>query len=453
MNIAGSSPIAFIQRPTDTSLALQLNQRIAAEVLQISGDRILLALEGTRVVARLTSQDQSSKLSERKQAQFIVKGYSEQTLNLQLISAEGAGEGISDSQGTSDLVPNLLRNLGLPTDEATVNIARALLKNRLPVNAALIKELQEALDGLGAWGQGDAQKAASLRAAGLPLSPGILTLAQAAFPDLAQAIERLRRKLESLPKTLDHPRLMGELRSTLGLFDALTVQGSDTSYELTMQIRAFLETIGRTIEGDLAKIIKDGLDTYQSERTGPGFLELALLRQRLAKNGERVFAKDIDRFLDNIRNLQLTHAEPDYETEKGEWLRLEVPLNLGVGDASDGSLHTAFLRVAYRQDKEKNKRLIDPERTRLVLDIKLAPGELITVDLSLVGKQVGALVTTSNVELKALAEELLPEFESGLSLSGFSLQTSKVQVFTPGAEFIEPTLGAKMGTGELNLRA
>ena len=54
MNVAGSSPIAFIQRPTDTSLALQMNQRIAAEVLQISGDRVLLALEGSRVVARTT---------------------------------------------------------------------------------------------------------------------------------------------------------------------------------------------------------------------------------------------------------------------------------------------------------------------------------------------------------------------------------------------------------------
>ena len=70
--------------------------------------------------------------------------------NLQLVSAGGAEEGAA-AQGTADLVPNLLRNLGLPTDEATVNIARALLKNRLPVNAAMIEELQTALDELGAW--------------------------------------------------------------------------------------------------------------------------------------------------------------------------------------------------------------------------------------------------------------------------------------------------------------
>ena len=67
-----------------------------------------------------------------------------------------------------------------------------------------------------------------------------------------------------------------------------------------------------------------------------------------------------------------------------------------------------------------------PER-RLVFDIKLAPGELVTVDLSLVGKQVGALVTTSTAELKSLAEALLPEFEAGLARSGFALQTTKVQ--------------------------
>jgi len=128
-------------------------------------------------------------------------------------------------------------------------------------------------------------------------------------------------------------------------------------------------------------------------------------------------------------------------------------LQLGMGDAAGGSLHTAFLRVAYRQDKEKNERLIDPERTRLVLDIKLAPGELVTVDLSLVGKQVGALVTTSNATLGGLAEELLPEFEAGLSLSGFSLQTSKVQVAAPEAEYLPSDFGENLGTGELNLKA
>jgi hypothetical protein len=453
MNVAGSSPIAFIQRPTDTSLALQMNQRIAAEVLQISGDRVLLALEGSRVVARLTSHDQAGKLSERKQAQFIVRGYSDQTLNLQLVSASGVEDGAAAAQEISDLVPSLLRNLGLPTDEATVNIARALLKNRLPVNAALIKELQTALDGLGAWSGGDAQKAASLRAAGLPLSPGILTLAQAAFPDLAKALDRLRRKLESLPKTLQNPRLMGELSSTLGLFDGLTVQGSETAYEMVAEFRTFLQTIGRTIEGDLAKILRDGLDVYQSERGGPGFLELALLRQRLAKNGEHTFAKDVDQFLDNIRHLQLTHAEPEFETEKGQWLRLEIPLNLGLGDSPVASLHTAYLRVAYRRDREKNQRYIDPEHTRLVLDIKLAPGEMVTVDLSLVGKQVGALVTTSTSELKALAEALLPELKAGLARSGFSLQTSKVQTGPLEGDLESMDAGGQLGTGELNLKA
>ena len=52
-NFNSSSSVTPSQRSDDFALVLKLNQRVTAEVLQVNGNNVILAIEGMRVVARL----------------------------------------------------------------------------------------------------------------------------------------------------------------------------------------------------------------------------------------------------------------------------------------------------------------------------------------------------------------------------------------------------------------
>src|SRR4030042_5879604 len=85
MEIASAQAASLVARPEASTLGLQLNQRFAAEVLNVSGDQVTLMLEGTPFVARLTSADQASALQNQRIANFVVRENTGTLVPLQLI--------------------------------------------------------------------------------------------------------------------------------------------------------------------------------------------------------------------------------------------------------------------------------------------------------------------------------------------------------------------------------
>jgi hypothetical protein len=123
---------------------------------------------------------------------------------------------------------------------------------------------------------------------------------------------------------------------------------------------------------------------------------------------------------------KLVNSEPESVPVKGQWLRLDLPL---AANSTPRENHIAQLRIAYRPDEEEGGRaVIDPARTRLVLQIDLDEAGTIQVDLSMANHRIGAQVTTTNEGLRSLAESELPSLATGLERLGYSLQAARCEV-------------------------
>lgn len=430
----GPPPVANPPQPAEAALTLRLNQRLIAEVLQVAADHVVLALEGVRVVARLTSPEQAAVLAEHQTAQFIVRDFAEQTLTLQLANPAPTPPAPAPTAGSPDLVSALLEQNGLPVNESNTRIAQALVANGLPVTPELVGELASALGDVPGWGQAEAQTAAALKAAGLPLTGGSIALANAEpapLPGLrSQLIARIESLLqlpaaEGLP-----PRLTQLARGALETLRQMGVEWADAPTDIAGQLRAATVVLGRSVEHELAALTERG----QSPRdlaSGPGLLSLAQLRgevesaQRAARAAPslRELAAGLDRFLDSTRLMHLVNVAPDRALAGGHWLSLNLPLGNGAGQPHAGA--TAHLRVAYRPGGESDA--VDPAYTRLVIQVELEGEQALAVDLSVVERQISARVTASSAELRERAEAEMPELDAGLRHLGFEMKTARYE--------------------------
>jgi hypothetical protein len=259
MEIASAQAASLVARPEASTLGLQINQRFAAEVLNVSGDQVTLMLEGTPFVARLTSADQASALQNQRVASFVVRENTGTLVQLQLLprAATAPDMPVETARQVSNLVPNLLRLSNIPVNEANTYIAEALLKQGLPINAETMQDLRSALSVVPGWGQAAANQAAMLKAAGLPLTPETLMMAlsQSNFAALTEMINKLRGRLEQAAK--DNPQKAVQLTEMLAVLNKMTVEWNGENANLVDQLRQALANLGRPIEGELARFLQD----------------------------------------------------------------------------------------------------------------------------------------------------------------------------------------------------
>jgi hypothetical protein len=431
--LLGPQPVTALQRPDEASLAFRLNQRLTAQVLQIATDHVALALEGVRVVARLTSPEQAAMLAERRTAQFIVRGLSDNVLTLQVADVQ-SGESAAPLASPPNPISELLKQVGLPVNEANELIARALIDHGLPVTPELAAELGQALAGLKQspegdlrWGQAEAQTAAALKAAGLPLSPESLALAGSHPAPLAESLLSLRAQLSSLSTTPLPARLSELVQNALRVLDQLNVDWGAPAPVIAAQLREAVATLGRSLERDLAALPSgDALLTAQK-----GLLALAQLRGEIAAHltpETKPLLGALDRFLDATRLTHFNNIAPERPLAPagGHWLTMTLPLSHPTPGPDHAAAH---LRVAYRA--EGGAEAIDPAHTRLVLQVDLDEGQTLEVDLSVVERQIGAWVTASDGDLRDAAEAELPGLEAGLQKLGFALKTARCAVGRP----------------------
>jgi hypothetical protein len=423
MNITGPPVVGNAQRPDEAGLALRLNQRVTAEVLQVSGENVTLAIQGVRVVARLTSSDQAASLTEQKVASFLIKDLTDGIVSLQII-----GKGNEGQQATAvnprDLAGSLLQEKGLELTDENLMLARALLNANQPVDAETLDQLKSALAGLGKWGEAEAHLAANMKAAGIPVSTGSLSLAMNAPKNLANELTGLLSQLQQLA---NQPQFSETAKSALNTLQNILLKWNQSAPDMAENLPKLVEMLGRSIEHELGDLAKGNLKDINLDALPKDLQSLLNLRNELVNRGANRTVESLDRFMESLRYLHLTNSQPETDPAGGQWARLEVPLQFastmpGKG-GQPGVVRDAGLRIAYQKDGEGRK--IDPQYTRLIIQVDIDPGEVVEVDLSIVDRRIAANVTATTTPLKSAAEEELPSFAEGLTAIGYSLQSSR----------------------------
>ncbi len=401
MNISGPLPVPSQQRSDESPLMLRLNQRFAAEVVQVAGDRVYLEIDGVQVVAKLTTPDQAAALANRQTANFVVRDLSGQMISLQLASAV-ADNTTSATSSESDLVANLLNNISVPLTDENISLAQALLKQGIQVTPELIDELRSMLNQAKAaqakeagtqgaqatWGQTEAQTAAMLKAAGLPVTAGTLSLAMAEMTPLADAFARLKTKLSDFAKGGLSPGMNSLVQNALARLTGLVVDWGASPSDMAENLRQAITNMGSSLEHELADLVNQGTGSLSDAQAESVMMALAQLRKELARAGPHPLLDEIDRFMDELRMRQFKNAEPFSTPVKEQWLNLDIPLGLPNALSKEyADLQSSPLRVSFHVEDDARK--IDMAHSRLVIQVELSAEEMLQVDLSIVAHKMG----------------------------------------------------------------
>lgn len=429
MTITGPVPVSIPPHQSENnSLALRIQERISAEVLQVAGDKVLLSVDGVRLVARLTDPDQSAQLMERRQAQFVVKDLNSEVAILQLVSPGGEKSAAASAMPV-DLIPQLLERAGIPVDEGSSQIAQALLQQRLPVTSELVNELRAVLSTFGEINVESAQIAAAMKANGLPLSPDALALALSRTPLLTESLKNLVGSL--LDSARKNSGLNAEtLQRALKVIQVFFIDVSASPETMASQLETLFAIAGRSIESRLNELLQNGVDSLHQFLQKDELLTLLLVQQEIHNQPDLLPLKDdILKFLDSLRLVHYTNTEPEATYQQAGWLCMELPFvtdELRLPLMEKGN-QTAQLKVAYRRD-ETGLRKIDPRNTRLVISMDIESNDILEVDISIVDQNIKAHVSASNQSLQDIAKDEISNLEKGLSNRGYSVVAANCNV-------------------------
>lgn len=208
MNISGPLSVSAVTARQHQELDLRRFQRVTAQVLSVTGTTALLTIEGYPVVAQLASADQAATLLPQQTAQFIVTGRTSEKITLKVIRDDQPQASLARPvlQGP-EVAIRLPEGQNIPVTTNHLIIARAVLKRHLPVTPLLLNELSETLSAYGSWGSQEAELAAALKAASLPLNAQSLAPASRQAAQIGDSLARLIAKLtemagQDLPKEL-----------------------------------------------------------------------------------------------------------------------------------------------------------------------------------------------------------------------------------------------------------
>lgn len=425
MLVQGVQPVQPGARPIDQPLHLHLNQKVTAEILSVNGEQIDMVIQGIRVIGRLPTNDQSSMLEDRRNAQFIIRGMNDGILQLQLVKPGEATVAQQTSSAISILANNLLVMNNLELTEQNQVLARALLNHGLPVTPQLMEELTNTLAGLANWGQSEADMAAALKSGGMPLTPHTLSLAMQTLPTLADGIGRLQNLLAELSRGQSGQEIANLAKQAQKFLLSSTIDWSNPLPQLLDQLKQAVSIWGKSVESELAKQVNSGIIKGEE-----GWLALAQLRRALNNRGISSAVNSIDQFMESVRQMQFLNTARPIENGNPPWLLVNFPVAAHVPGQSpqQGSFLPASLKIAYRTEGKAKR--IDPENTRLVLTVDLSGGEYVTADLSFIGKRVGVWLTVSSDDLRERAVERMPDLESSLERLGLLLQVAQCEVST-----------------------
>ena len=422
MEVTGSSIIRVADASGRQPLELRVNQRVNANVINVSGDQVDINIRGTRIVGRIVDGSNASALENQRTAQFVVRGMSDGVLELQVVPQQPDMVATGLDAQRIILARNLLQLNGLEINKANMMIGKSLLSLGLPITSDLVESINQALSELGLWGQPEADLAAVLVSKGLPLSSGTLSLALEQLPGLADAFQNLESRLASF---LNSNAAKGNLKAlaeqAANVLREGVIDWSSQPADLMNQLDKAVSLWGKSIESHLADILAQGGNDLNDN----GLLVFANLRNALIKTGENRLSSEIDRFLDSIRQMQFNNTSNSKDPTNPPWLLIDIPISEKAKDPMPNK-QSANLRIAYRPNDEGKR--IDPDNNRLILSVDLDEENTLEVDISMVGKRIGAWLTVTDEDWRSMVEEELPSLQDGLEKLGYFLQFARCEV-------------------------
>jgi hypothetical protein len=416
--VSSNDPIAR------TEATFRPYQRIVAEVLQVTATQAILSVDGTTVVARLTSLEQAALLKEQRTARFIITQADENTINFKLLPA--VPQNTSEVAGArQDLIARFLQDLNLAATDKNATLLQAMLDHRLPVSPDLFKELNGVLAQMGDWDENMADMAAAIKAAGLPLTPESLALALRNNGSGIDTMENLYRLMQQLAA---HDNLPEDFRSLLEtgmkLFDETRASAGAPRAEIAKALESQVLLNGRSLENVIFKQA-DGKNPFWPEKSLTVFSRLQTLAENL---GERELSQAVSKYLDQAHQAQFWNIHSTQPQTVEEWL--EIPLFMQVPHANgEDTGEQARLRILRSPDQEAEG--VDPANTRLLIELEISPGKTVQVNLSLTGKQVRADVMVPDETLLDAAREEFPGLEKGMQGLGYALAQNNLRVGKP----------------------
>jgi hypothetical protein len=399
-------------------------QRIVAEVLQVTATQAILSVDGTTVVARLTSMEQANMLKEQRTARFIITQADENTINFKLLPP--IQQNATDVTGArQDLLARFLQDLNLAATDKNAALLQALLDHRLPVSPDLFKEINGVLAQMGDWDENMADMAAAIKAAGLPLTAESLALALRNNGSGIDTMENLYRLMQEIAGRDNLPEdFRSLLEAGMKLFDETRASAGAPRAEMAKALESQILLNGRSLENVILEQA-DGKNPFWPEKSLTVFSRLQTLAGDL---GEHELAQAVSKYLDQAHQAQFwnIHAAQPQATE--EWLA--IPLFMQVPHAnSEETGEQARLRILRSPDQSTDG--VDPTNTRLLIEMEVSPGKTVQVNISLTGKQARADVVVPDEELLDAAREEYPGLEKGMQGLGYALGQNNLRIGKP----------------------
>ena len=425
MNISGSLSVSPLTPSNGQELSLRPFQRVTAQILAVNGTTAILSIDGYPVVAQLSSSDQAADLLAQRSAQFIVTQLSDQVVTLKFVRndpAQAASPGLA-APG-AELAGKILEQNGLPATDSNLMLARAALKQHLPVTPELLNDLLGALSDFGAWGETQAELATAMKAAGLPVTAQSLALASRPGEQTGEALGNMITMLSNALKQNLPAETQQLLNTNLRMLAEAVLQWDATSGKMAKQMKSSVDLLGRSLENLLMG---------QSQNTNPllpekSLMSLVKLQQMLKQDGKNELADAVGKFLGDIRQNQLMNVKPDPVPGRGEWSEIGFLLQRSLQDTK-ADFASARLRIAHESGAESGK--INPAYTRLIIQVEIKPGETVEVDLSLVDKQIRTSITAPDPAWVKNAQVELPALEEAFQGLGFNMKEAQVGVGIP----------------------
>ena len=425
MNISGSLSVSPLNPSNGQELGLRPFQRVTAQILAVNGTTAILSIDGYPVVAQLSSSDQAADLLSQQSAQFIVTQLSDQIVTLKFIKNDQPQPALAGSIAAGpELAARILEQNGIPTNESTLMLARSALKQHLPVTPELLTDLMGALSGLGTWGEGQADLATAMRAAGLPVTAESLALASRPAQQSGEALGNMISLLSNALKQNLPPETRQFLDTNLRMLSELALEWNGTAGKMAKQMKSSVDVLGRSLE-NLLLAQSENPNQLLPEKS---LASLVKLQQMLKQDGKNELADAVGKFLGDIRQNQLMNVKPDPVPGRGEWSEIGFLLQRTPQEIKE-DFTSARLRVAHESRAESGK--INPAYTRLIIQVDIKPGETVEIDLSLVDKQIRTSVTAPDPSWVNKAQTELPSLEAAFTALGFNLKEAQIGVGYP----------------------
>ncbi len=420
MLVNGPLPVSQNDQVGKLDSSFRPNQRVVAEVIHVTGTQVILSVNGTPIVARLTSPEQAIALKEQRLARFIITQADENIINFKLILPNQA-QSTEMAGMRQDLLSRFLADLNLTASDKNGLLIQSMLNHQLPVNSELFNALNAVLTELGTWDANVADLAAAIKAAGLPLTPESLALAVRASGGL-ENIENLYQLMKEIAGREGLPADFRTLLETgMKLLDEARIFAGAPRSELAKAIENQILLNGRSLEN----IIKEQVESKNPFWPEKSLAVFSRLQNLATTHGEKELSQMLSKYLDQTHLAQFWNIQPQQAPIAEKWL--EFPIFVQIPQPNGGENgEPAQLRILRNPDQSEEG--VDPENTRLVIEMEVSPGKTVQVNLALTGKQMWNDVVVTDEQLLEFARQELPELEQGLQELGYDLTQNNLRI-------------------------